>query len=114
MREERLCWRIPVEAAILDAERPAEKPARAGRIDDEARANAERLSLPRADEQRIAVRLPVDALELDEILVLNAERDRLVHQKVIDVAPQPVRVGQLVARDWRPRAADSPRSSAAR
>jgi hypothetical protein len=42
--------------------------------------------------------LPFDAVGLDEVVIVDAERNRLVHQEVIDVTAQPVRVGQFVAR----------------
>src|SRR6185503_215836 len=82
-------------------ERPAQKSTRARCVHDEAGADMERLSGTRANEHRIAVWLPVDAIELDEVLVIGAERDRLLDQKTIDVAAQPVRIGDLVARARR-------------
>ena len=98
VREERLRRRVAVEAAIADSERPAQKAPRAGRVDDEACADADDVSLPHANQHRLSARLPFDALEIHEIQVLGAERDRFVHQELIDVASQPVRIGQFVAR----------------
>ncbi len=45
-----------------------------------------------------SVRMPLRTLERHLIEVLDTEIDRLTHEEMIDIRPQPVRVGQLVAR----------------
>jgi hypothetical protein len=78
-----LRWRIAVEAAILDADCFAEKPSRAGRVDDEAGAKTDGSPLTYTHEHRIARGLPVENLEFHQIFVVGAERDRLVDEKAV-------------------------------
>ena len=63
-----------------------------------AGANADGAAAPRAAQHRTPSGCQSMRSSSTSIEILDAERDRLAHQKVIDVAAQPVRVGQLVVR----------------
>ena len=82
-------------------------------IDDERGGDADGCTAALTGQHGVAGS-PLDSTQPDLVDVVRTERNRFLHQKLIDVGPQPVRVGRLVARDSRPPAVRSRDRSAGR
>jgi hypothetical protein len=100
MGEERLRGGISAEPEVWHREYPAQGPPRAAGVHNEPGPEAQGPAAPMARQGR-GVRLQVHALERRVVEILGAKGDGLLHQEVVDIGAQPMRVRQFVARARR-------------
>ena len=97
VRVETLRRRQPVERRVIEAERPVQESARPAGVNHEPRRDADGSAIPRPLENRPGA-LVTDALEARLVEIDGSFGFGFARERLIEVRPVPMRVGDLVPR----------------
>src|SRR5258706_16421665 len=100
MRIERLRCTETFKRNLPQSKSAIQKPVRTGGINDETRANGHALSLALAKDHRLAA-LKGHLFKLCLVEILHPGRLDLANQKMVEVRPIPMRVGDFITRAGR-------------